>query len=420
MNGLNCVKIRKLYTMIRFVLLCTSLLILSASSYAVTDSVSLGVNKDKVVYYSLKNGVVSSIPNDDWHLAFSVFKFEFPDKLLPATTIRINEAYGVKLFKVPNKKISDFLTVDTTGWRSWKQLHDSDTSMWMGAFNRNKNYNDAFNFGWGEYNSNISSHPIVGDSLYLLQLPDGSLKKLAIQQLIYDTVYVIQYANIDNTQNTTSQIRKKPYATKNFVYFNLNSNNILDREPAYSLWDMLFSVYNDPDGNRKIGALINKSSTAENNWVIPCYQNQKYDVRYNSMGEFGMGNDTLAEIITDQNIHIQTPNGNYNMSFGPNNPSTNTFVFTTVACANATGIEANSTLNATLFPNPTSGLIQLEVEAFSGKSIAISDIAGKTLFQQALNNNTTTIDCNTFAEGIYLLRIAGEGRSEVKRFVVSR
>jgi hypothetical protein len=57
--------------MMRFVLLCTSLLFLSASSFAVTDSVSLGINKDKVVFYSLKNGLVSSIPNDDWHLAFS-------------------------------------------------------------------------------------------------------------------------------------------------------------------------------------------------------------------------------------------------------------------------------------------------------------------------------------------------------------
>jgi hypothetical protein len=68
MNGLNCVKIRKLYTMMRFVLLFTSLLLRSTSSFAVTDSVSLGINKDKVVFYSLKNGVVSTIPNDDWHL----------------------------------------------------------------------------------------------------------------------------------------------------------------------------------------------------------------------------------------------------------------------------------------------------------------------------------------------------------------
>jgi hypothetical protein len=292
--------------------------------------------------------------------------------------------------------------------------------MWMGAFNRNKNYNDAFNFGWGEYNSNASSHPIVGDSLYLLQLPDGSLKKLAIQQLVYDTVYIIQYANIDNSQNTTTQIRKKPYATKNFVYFNLNSNNILDREPVYSSWDMQFSVYNDSEGNRKIGALINKTCSAENNWVTPCYQNQKYDVRYNSMGEFGMGNDTLAVIITDQNIHIQTPNGNYNMSFGPNSPSTNTFVFTTTTCANATGINDNGTLNAKLFPNPTSGKIQLEVEQFSGKSIRIIDIAGKVILQQELTANSTFIDCNGFAEGIYLLQITGEGKSEVKRFVVSK
>lgn len=402
----------------RFVLLCTSLLFLSSSSFAVTDSVSLGINKDKVVFYSLKNGVVSSIPNNDWHLAFSSQPALFPSNTLQSATVRINEAYGVKVYKVPNKVIADFATVDTSGWNSWNQIHDSDTLLWMGAFNRNVDLTDVYNYGWGGYN--FGAHSVLGDSLFLIQMPNGALKKFAILKNEWDTAFVVKFSNIDNSSTNTITIPKKPFKTKNFVYYDLNSATILDREPASSTWDIQYCVYTDANGNRKIGALINKSCSAENNWVTTCNQNQKYDVRYNSMGEFGMGNDTLAEIITDQNIHIQTPNGNYNMSFGPNNPNTNTFVFTTVACANATGIEVNSTLKATLFPNPTSGVIQLEVEAFSGKSIAISDIAGKTLFQQALNNNTTTIDCNTFAEGIYLLRIAGEGRSEVKRFVVSR
>ncbi len=404
--------------MMRFVLLCTSLLFLSHSSFAVTDSVSLGTNKNKVVYYSLKNGVVSSIPNDDWHLAFSSQPALFPSNTLQSATVRINEAYGVKVFKVPNKVIADFSSVDTFGWNNWDQIHDSDTLMWMGAFNRNVDLTDVYNYGWGEYN--FGAHSVLGDSLFLVQLPNGALKKFAILKNEWDTAFVVKFSNIDNSFTNTVTIPKKPYKTKNFVYYDLNTATILDREPAASTWDVQYCVYNDANGTRKIGTLINKSCTAENNWIIPCYQNQKYDVRYNSMGEFGMGNDTLAVSITDQNIHIQTPNGNYNMSFGPNNPNTNTFVFTTTTCANATGINDNGTLNAKLFPNPTSGIIQLDVEAFSGKSIAISDIAGKTLFQQSLNSNTTTIDCNTFAEGIYLLRIIGEGKNDVKRFVVSR
>jgi len=418
MNGLNCVKIRKLYTMMRFVLLCTSLLFLSASSYAVTDSVSLGINKDKVVFYSLKNGVVSTIPNNDWHLAFSSQPALFPSNTLQSATVRINEAYGVKVYKIPNKVIADFASVDTSGWNNWTQIHDSDTLMWMGAFNRNIDLTDVYNYGWGGYN--FGAHSVLGDSLFLIQLPNGALKKFAILKNEWDTAFVVKFSNIDNSSTNTVTIPKKPYKTKNFVYYDLNTATILDREPAASTWDVQYCVYNDANGTRKIGTLINKSCTSENNWIIPCYQNQKYDVRYNSMGEFGMGNDTLAVSITDQNIHIQTPNGNYNMSFGPNNPNTNTFVFTTTTCANATGINDNGTLNAKLFPNPTSGIIQLDVEEFSGKSIAISDIAGKTLLQQELNNTSTTIDCNTFAEGIYLLRIAGQGKSEVKRFVVSR
>jgi hypothetical protein len=378
----------------------------------------LGINKDKVVFYSLKNGVVSTIPNDDWHLAFSAQPALFPSNTLQSATVRINEAYGVKVYKIPNKGIADFSTVDTMGWNNWNQLHDSDTLMWMGAFNRNVNLTDVYNYGWGEYN--FGAHSVLGDSLFLIQLPNGALKKFAILKNEWDTAFVVKYSNIDNSSTNTVTIPKKPYKTKNFVYYDLNTATIKDREPAASTWDIQYCVYNDANGYRKIGALINKSCTAENNWITTCYQNQKYDVRYNAMGEFGMGNDTLAVTITDQNIHIQTPNGNYNMSFGPNNQATNTFVFSADLCANATGIEEKSALNAKLFPNPTSGAIQLDVDQFAGKTIAICDIAGKTLFQQALNSNTTTIDCNTFTEGIYILRIAGEGKSEVKRFVVSR
>ncbi len=405
--------------MIRFVLLCTSLLFLSASSYAVTDSVSLGINKDKVVYYSLKNGVVSTIQNDDWDLAFSCRPTSIPSNTLQSATVRFNEAYGVKLFRILGKKVSDFQTIDTSDKKNWVQIHDSDTSWWDGAVNiGNAPFYPTYNYGWGSYN--IGAHKVSGDSIFCVQLKNGTLKKFAIVEMIRDTAFSIRIANFDNTQDITKVISKIPYKTKNFVYYDVAQNSIIDREPSTNSWDIQYCVYSDATGIRKIGSLINDICTAENNWVYPCFQSQKYSTKINSMGEFGMGNDTLAEIITDQNIHIQTPTGNYNMSFGPNNPSTNTFVFTTVTCANATGIEANSTLNATLFPNPTSGVIQLEVEAFSGKSIAISDIAGKTLFQQSLNSNTTTIDCNTFAEGIYLLRIAGEGKNEVKRFVVSR
>jgi hypothetical protein len=91
--------------------------------------------------------------------------FNSKSNTLQSATVRINEAYGVKVFKIPKKVIGDFASVDTTGWSNWNQIHDSDTLMWMGAFNRNVDLMDVYNYGWGGYN--FGAHSVLGDSLFL-------------------------------------------------------------------------------------------------------------------------------------------------------------------------------------------------------------------------------------------------------------
>ncbi len=394
------------------------------SLFALSDSISLGANKDRTVFYSFKDGKIADIKNDDWHLAFSTKPAQFPSNTLQSATIRINEAYGVKLYEVPGKTPADFNQIDTTGWRNWDSLHDSDTSWWMGALNRNINTADAFNYGWGQYNFN--AHSVLGDSLFLLQLPNGSLKKFAVLKNEYDTAFIVQFANLDNSQNTTTKISKKQYKTKNFVYLDLYTNSILDREPTASSWDVEFSLFIENDSKRKVGVLLNDKNSAMSESAMaptPCLIGQTYDNKLNAMGTFWYGNenDTLQSVITDTHWKIKTNYANYDFNFSNVNSVTNTITFYYDMCQPALGIDEQQSFETEMFPNPAQGIIYVK----SGNSIdkiAISNIAGQliaSISPQGKNNIEVPLsDC---PNGIYTVTFQSKEFGLIsKRLVIAK
>jgi len=393
------------------------------SLFAATDSISLGPNKDRVVYYSFKDGKIADIKNDDWHLAFSCRPAQFPSNTLQSATIRINEAYGVKLYKVPGKTPDDFNQIDTSGWKNWDQLHDSDTSWWMGAFNRNINLNDAFNYGWGTYN--FTAHSVVGDSLFLLQLPDGSLKKFAVLKNEFDSAFIVQYANVDNSGNTTTKISKRQYRTKNFVYLDLNSNIILDREPAANSWDVQFSLFIENENKKKIGMLLNdkNSATVESSFApSECIIGQTYNNKLNAVGTewYANDNDTLTSLITDLLWKIRTSYGNYTFNFSALNPENNTIAFYYNLCPAALGIDDDTAISFNIYPNPASDKIYLSGINDISK-ISIFDYKGSKILQQDLYQKNEVLSTIDIPNGIYFINMELKTRQTlIKKFVVAK
>jgi len=402
-------------------LLFTALLCIPlVNLFAVTDSVSLGAAKDQTVFYSMKNGNVSTVKNDNWHLAFSCRPAQFPDNTLQSATIRINEAYGVKVFRVPNKVVADFQTVDTTGWQNWRQIHDSDTSWWTGAFNRNKDSADLYNYGWGEYS--FAGHSVVGDSLYLIRLPNGSFKKFEILKNEYDTCFLVQYANLDNSQTTNTKLLKKANKTKNFIYLDLASATILDWEPISANWDWQYCVYANSVGKRVMGILMNdhcSAKTTGGNPTLQCVPGEKYNPRLNGLNPYGTLNDTLPSAIIPENEWLFQSNGDYyKISFGTTNPTTNTINFTVSNCS-TTGIRDASESIAKLYPNPVNNVLHIELVNHENTTLRVIDITGNILSQTVAATNLQTVDVEGLADGIYFLQTQKGSDSFVQKFVVS-
>jgi len=197
------------------------------------DSISMGAGYADEVFYSLANGVVKTSPRSSWDIAFST------DPM--SSTILVNEGYGIELYTYPSGDQAAWDAVDTAGIADWPVMYNSDTSWYYGAFDRNDTGHP--DYGWGVYNT--QSHDVMGDSLFIIRLSDGTVNKLFIEKRAAMTnSFSIKYGIISEA-GETKEIACSSYTSKNFIYFSFASGEILDIEPESDSWDLLFTKYWD-------------------------------------------------------------------------------------------------------------------------------------------------------------------------------
>jgi len=209
------------------------LILINFNVLAQTQTISLQPSYTNQSFFSLENGEVANLANTDWDLAFSTATM--------SSSIRINGGMGTELYLYPLGDTTDWNSFNSSNISSWLPIHNSDTNWFLGAFD--KNSTSMFDMGWGMYS--MITHYVTGDSLYAIKTVGGNWKKLWIQQLANDE-YSFKYANLDGSNEINTTVQKTNYTDKNFVYFSLDQNVILDREPISQDWDITFTKYITP------------------------------------------------------------------------------------------------------------------------------------------------------------------------------
>ena len=209
------------------------LALINFNALAQTQTISLQPSYTNQSFFSLENGEVANLANTDWDLAFSTATM--------SSSIRINGGMGTELYLYPLGDTTDWNSFNSSNISSWLPIHNSDTNWFLGAFD--KNSTSMFDMGWGMYS--MITHFVTGDSLYAIKTVGGNWKKLWIQQLANDE-YSFKYANLDGSNEINTTVQKTNYTDKNFVYFSLDQNVILDREPISQDWDITFTKYITP------------------------------------------------------------------------------------------------------------------------------------------------------------------------------
>jgi len=197
-----------------------------------TETILMGDNHMYDVYYSFLQGEVASYDRSDWDIAFSV--------PLQTATILINEGAGVQLYSFGDTTSWD--VVDTAGL-SFRIPAFNDKSDWMnGAFNRFSE--GGFNFGWGTYD-HANTYAVWGDSIYVIRLTNGEIKKLFIRKRDgYTDTYEMRWANIDGSDQTDASFSPAPYSdSKHFIQYSIVNKEVVEAQPDKDTWDILFTKY---------------------------------------------------------------------------------------------------------------------------------------------------------------------------------
>jgi hypothetical protein len=255
-------------------------------------------------------------------------------------------------------------------------------------------------------------------------------------------VYTITYDKLDNSDPQTATVGITAYTTKNFVYYSLTNNTIVDREPASSSWDVLFTQYitvsedyrsnpsvvtgtpNQPVG----GVLLNKTVTAaQANNVADrtTYQDaasQTFVSDINTIGwDWKYLNASFAwEVVSDTVYFVEKSNGDiYSLYFTSFGGSANgNYNFTQQKVSTVTGIfgEASDKASLAVYPNPTASGNATVLYDFSNSNhavLSVSDLTGNVVYseniQSASGLNAYTFSTSAFKTGLYIVSLTANG-----------
>ena len=401
-------------------------IILSFSLYSQNQSISLQPSYTNQSFYSLENGEISNLNNSDWDLAFSTANM--------SSSIRINAGMGTELYSYPLGDTTDWNNFNSSNLSNWLPIYNSDTNWFIGAFD--KHSTSMFDMGWGMYS--MITHYVTGDSLYAIKTVGGDWKKLWIQKLA-NGEYTFKYANLDGSNEINTSVLKANYSDKNFVYYSLDQNSVLDREPNSVDWDITFTKYITPVQGMPYGVtgvLSNDGVHVAQADNIPDpnsyndYSQHPMMTEINSIGydwkSFDMS--TFSYSVEPYRCYFvkDLQDKIWRIIFTSfEGSSTGNIEFNTLEMTSSTSIsELQSDISTfEIYPNPiTDNNLTVVFDISSDISeLNIFDITGKNIYNEIFNSKgfqAKSISIPNLNNGIYVVTLSSKGSIFQKKLVV--
>jgi len=378
------------------------------------QTVVMGPGYANEVYYQFTTFNTYETPRTSWDLSFNTS----PE----SGSILINDGNLTTLWSYPWGDTTAWATLDTFLLYTYPLLYNDPDEWNNGAFNRTST--GYPNYGWGSYNQ--ASQVITGDSLYIIQLADGSYKKIwIVKKNTAENSWLFRYANLDGSDSQEVSFDCDPYTGKDLVGFNLQTNLPVDYRPVKESWDILFTKYMawHPTGAPVVvtGVLSNPAIVAKKFYPVDPdfndWQSAPWDSSRSTIGWdwkwFDLGSFTYS-IVDSMVFYVKEQAGNvYRLKFtGFEGTSTGVIDFG-IALVLGVGIDDGepSEVGISLWPNPAKDLLNVSME--NGKSasgmntVSILDMAGRTVMNKRLppGQDHVTWNISELSPGPYLLEV---------------
>ena len=405
----------------KYTLTIITIILFYISPQAQTVQISMGNNYANQVFYSMQNGEIKNISNDNWDLAFTTDQY--------ASTIRTNDGKGVELYTYHLGDTSDWQNINVSIMNNLSSgMYNSEISWYDGAFENNSLGHP--DYGWGVYN--MINHNVTGDSLYIIKTINGNWKKIWIQELTTAGEYIFKFANLDGSNEITQSILKTNYTDKNFIYFSIDQNTIIDREPISSEWDITFTKYISPVQAMPYpvtGVLTNnntevaKATGVTDPLTYFDYSNHNFNNEINSIGYDWKSYQGSFVVDANRCYFIKDKNENiWRLVFNSfDGMSTGNIEFNTELIFNTSSENINKTNSLNVFPNPTTQNTNLIFDFEEECLINIYDISGVQVYSNQLNSEgleLINLPTGNFDAGLYFLVVYKENRVLAKEKLI--
>ena len=89
------------------------------------------------------------------------------------------------------------------------------------------------------------------------------------------------------------------------------------------------------------------------------------------------------------------------------------------ACTDIQSTVSNQQLSISVYPNPTGGMVNVELEILNDKNVSIQilNILGEVLMSESINTQHSTYDIQHFATGVYFVKIIENNKQQVIKLI---
>lgn len=371
------------------------------------------------------NYEVKNETNNNWDLAFSTGSM--------SSTIRTNDGYGVELYTYSMGDTSDWNNINSSSITMVNSnLYNSDSNWTTGSFSSHQS--SGFDLGWGMYS--MITHHVTGDSIHLIRTVNGNWKKLWMEKLASGT-YIFRHANLDGSNLVTQTISKSNYNTKNFVYYSIDNNAIIDREPNEFDWDITFTKYIAHDmfmPYSVTGVLANngievaQANNISNPYNYSNYTNHTFESIINVIGydwktyDFSSGgyliSNDICYFIKDRNDDI------FRLVLEEfEGSSTGKVVFNSSNISSTSLFNKNKITEINIYPNPVNNILNV-ITDFTNEKIKISifDLTGKMTYENIFMSNgfqNHQIDVSQLQSGSYFVIFDLNDSTVTKKIIIN-
>lgn len=397
-----------------------------SNAQLVSDSVTMGAGYANNIWYSLQNdeqGTAQAANN--WDLGFATTIT--PSNPLAASIIFNNKIGSV--YAVPGSNGTDLATADTTGMASWTALYNSEATWGEGALNAASA--GGTDYGWGNYDA-VNHTGIVANRVFAIKYTNNSVKLFTVSLSFMTQSYTVEFSNADHSGTGSTTVGITAYATKNFVYLPLGGA-VIDREPASSTWDLLFTQYAANNGApypynmvtgvlHNVGVEIAEVQPVNNPETDMSYGSATYSEDINTIGydwKTYAGSYTIADSLV---YFVKDVDGDYwrliMTGFTGSSMGKTNFKKEKVT---SLGITENKELISGIYPNPAANNVTVLVDSKSNATVKVVSMTGQVVFENAAASNgleAMNISTAEFTNGVYLVQVSIGTLATTQRLVV--